>query len=304
MKNNNQLFLGIILVLIGAASYGVLATMVGLSYKEGFSTTEVVFSQYLIGLLILGIMSLNLKKTDPPKKIVQSKEQNIRLIIGGMSLGFIGFFYYWAVQYIPVSIAVVLLMQSIWISIVLEAIIDKKIPNTLQIAAVLVVIIGTLFATDAIHNLEQLNGKGLLFGSLAGFMYALMLLVMNRWGHEIRPAKKSFLMLIGATIIVLGIGSFNMPTTFDFSIFWKWGIWLALFGTILPPILLNKGMPKTGIALGAVLIAVEIPISVLSAHLFLKEKVNIYQWIGIFLIVLAVILINYKSLFINKKNLR
>ncbi len=43
---------------IGAASYGVLATLVGLAYREGFSTTEVVTSQYLIGLAAIGMLVL------------------------------------------------------------------------------------------------------------------------------------------------------------------------------------------------------------------------------------------------------
>lgn len=297
MEKSRQLLSGILLVVIGAASYGVLATMVGLSYKEGFATTEVVFSQYLIGLLVLGIMASGTYLGQKKERVKVPLKQLLKLVFGGMTLGFIGFFYYWSIQYVPVSIAVVLLMQSIWISVVLEAIIDKKMPNAFQILAILAVLCGTLFATDAIHNLGQLNTKGLIFGSFSGLMYALMLLVMNRWGNDVHPSQKSFLMLLGATIIVVVIGSFNMPKVFDFSIFWKWGMWLALFGTILPPILLNKGMPKTGIPLGAVLIAIEIPVSVCSAHFLLKEHVAFSQWMGILLILVAVVLINFKSLF-------
>ena len=211
MINKKQLIIGVLLVLIGAASYGVLATMVGLAYKQGYSTTEVVFSQDLIGLLVLGIMTFLSKQNNKYNTKNTSKKDSLKLIFGGMSLGFIGFFYYWAVQYIPVSIAVVLLMQSIWISVVLEAIIDRKVPNKFQILAIFIVIVGTIFATDAIHNLQHLNQKGLLFGYLAGLMYAFMLLVMNRWGHQVPPTKKSFLMLIGATSIVLSIGFFNLP---------------------------------------------------------------------------------------------
>jgi len=297
MQKSKQLLSGILLVVLGAVSYGFLATMVGLSYKEGFGTTEVVFSQYLIGLFVLGIMTIGVFLRQKKVRVKVPLKQLLKLVVGGMTLGFIGFFYYWSIQYIPVSIAVVLLMQSIWISVVLEAIIDKKLPNTFQILAILTVLCGTLFATDAIHNLGQLNTKGLIFGSLSGLMYALMLLVMNRLGNEIHPSQKSFLMLLGATIIVVVIGAVNMPQVFDFSVFWKWGIWLALLGTILPPLLLNKGMPKTGIPLGAVLIAIEIPVSVSSAHFLLGEHVAFSQWMGILLILVAVVLINFKSLF-------
>lgn len=72
-----------------------------------------------------------------------NRKELLKLVFGGMPLGFIGSFYYWSIQYIPVSVAVVLLMHSIWISVVLEAIIDKKIPDAFQISAILIVHGGT-----------------------------------------------------------------------------------------------------------------------------------------------------------------
>ncbi len=58
MNEKKQLFKGILLVIIGAASYGILATMVALAYQDGYSTTEVVTSQYLLGLAIMAGINL------------------------------------------------------------------------------------------------------------------------------------------------------------------------------------------------------------------------------------------------------
>jgi drug/metabolite transporter (DMT)-like permease len=72
----------------------------------------------------------------------------------------------------------------------------------------------------------------------------------------------------------------------------KWGIVLSLFGTIIPPMLMNAGFPLTGIGLGSIVSALELPVSVLMAYFLLHEQVVFIQWIGIVLIVLAIVLMN------------
>ncbi len=72
----------------------------------------------------------------------------------------------------------------------------------------------------------------------------------------------------------------------------KWGIILALFGTIIPPLLFNAGFPLTGIGLGSIVSALELPVSVLMAYFLLNEKVILLQWIGIVLIILAIVIMN------------
>ena len=70
------------------------------------------------------------------------------------------------------------------------------------------------------------------------------------------------------------------------------GIVLSLFGTIIPPILMNLGFPLTGIGLGSIVSALELPVSVLMAYFLLNETVNTLQWFGITLILAAIILMN------------
>jgi drug/metabolite transporter (DMT)-like permease len=51
-------------------------------------------------------------------------------------------------------------------------------------------------------------------------------------------------------------------------------------------------MPLTGMGLGAIIASVEIPVSVLMAHLLLKEPVSFLQWVGVILILFSVVLMN------------
>ena len=138
---------GVLLVGIGASIYGMLATFVKMSYKEGFTTSEVTTAQFTIGFL--GLLILNFFQTITSKKALSSpstKEFKM-LMLAGTSLGCTSLFYYISVQYINVSIAIVLLMQSVWFSVVVEGFITRKFPNAKKIIATLIVLIGTVLAT-------------------------------------------------------------------------------------------------------------------------------------------------------------
>jgi len=112
MKNNNVLK-GVFFVALGATSYGMLATFVKMAYKENFTTAEVTTSQFVFGLL--GLLAINGFQKFNNKEIAQkaSKKKIAQLVLAGTSTGLTSLFYYLAVKYIPVSIGIVLLMQTI-----------------------------------------------------------------------------------------------------------------------------------------------------------------------------------------------
>ena len=74
-------------------------------------------------------------------------------------------FYYLSVQYINVSIAIVLLMQSVWFSVVVESFINKKLPTGRKVLATIIVLVGTVLATNLINMDVKLDIRG-VFGDL------------------------------------------------------------------------------------------------------------------------------------------
>ena len=75
----------------------------------------------------------------------------------------------------------------------------------------------------------------------------------------------------------------------------KWGVVLGLFGTVLPPILFNNGVPKIGAGLAGILATLEIPVSILSAYFMLNERIGILQAVGILIILVTIIKINMQK---------
>lgn len=290
--SGNKVLKGVALVGLGATSYGMLATFVRLAYDEGFTTAEVTTSQFIYG--ILGILLINsFQKIKKGTTVVKATTRNIfQLMLAGTSLGMTSVFYYLAVKYIPVSIAIILLMQTVWMGVLIEMILDKKAPSKLKIVAVIIVLIGTLLATNIFKNDVQLDWHGMMWGMLAAASFTTTMFTANRVALGISSAQRSLFMLLGGAVIVFSFALATQNTPFNFEIFMKWGIVLSLFGTIIPPMLMNAGFPLTGIGLGSIVSALELPVSVLMAYFLLHEQVVFIQWIGIILIVLAVVLMN------------
>ena len=293
---NNKVIKGVFLVALGATSYGMLATFVKLAYKDGFSTAEVTSSQFILG--IIGVLFINLfQKIKNKNTGTKAHSRNIlQLMTAGTSMGMTSVFYYLAVKYIPVSIGIVLLMQTVWMGVLLEWFLDKKAPSLQKTIAVFIVIIGTglainLFKID--FNDTTINWPlGLFWGLLAAGSFTTTMFTANKVALEISSAQRSLYMLLGGAIIVFGFGLYTQTTDFNFDIFAKWGIVLALFGTIIPPMLLNAGFPLSGIGLGSIVSSLELPVSVLMAYFLLKEEILLIQWIGITLIILAIVIMN------------
>ncbi len=291
MERKN-LLKGVVLVGLGASSYGMLATFVKLAYQEGYTTAEVTFAQLSLG--VLGMLLITLFQTKVRRVTTPQIQKNdlSKLLLVGTSLGFTSLFYYLSVVYINVSVAIVLLMQTVWMSVLLESILSKKFPSVRKVIAVVIVLFGTLLATNLIGTDIELHWKGLFWGLMAAASFTTTMYASNRVATYLPPYKKSLIMLISGFVVIVCFVIYSYDGSFDFSIFFKWGLILSLFGTIIPPLLLNAGFPKAGLGLGSIVSSLELPVSVLMAYFLLHESVSLVQWLGIILILTAIVIMN------------
>ena len=322
MEKKNMLK-GVLYVALGASIFGMLATFVKLSYQDGYTTSEVTTAQFVLGLTGLLILNLIQRKTSK-QPLAQPTSREIKmLMLAGTSLGCTSLFYYLCVQYINVSIAIVLLMQSVWFSVVVESVISKKFPNAKKVVATIIVLIGTFFATNMINLDVKLDLHGIFWGLMAAASFSITMFTSNKIATHIPVLKKSLIMLSGGAVIIFiflffaQIGPLHFDVLkefylnftdntahikpFNFSIFYTYGFILALFGTIIPPTLFNLGFPKTGLGLGSIISSIELPVSVTMAFILLGEQVILIQWMGIILILFAIVLMNLPS---KKKDLQ
>lgn len=288
----NSVLKGSVFIALGASSYGMLATFVKIAYREGFSLAEVTVSQFGLGFIGLFVLSLFRKQRHVPAIKTSGTKGILKLIIAGISLGLTSVFFYQAVQYIPVSIGIVLLMQTVWISVILEMTLHKKLPGLRKIISVFIILGGTILATDMLKQSGNINWKGFSWGMMAALSYTASMYSSNNIELGFPPLKRSLYMILGGLLIIIFVFHSSINGEFSYGIFLRWGLLLSLFGTIIPPLLFTRGMPLTGMGLGAIIASIEIPVLIIMAGLLLKESIGWLQWGGVILILFAVVLMN------------
>lgn len=294
---NTKIIKGIFIVSMGAASYGVLAVMVKLGGQDGYSTGELTFSQSFIGLLLL--LFFNMGRNVAKPQVEQRKipvTQKWKLMLGGIPFGLTSSFYYLSLTYTSVSVCIVMLMQSVWIGSVIDFVINKNKPTPNKIIAIIIVLAGTILATNLFSSDIDIDWRGIFWGLMAALSYSVSLLVSNNVATGYPPLSRSLYIIAGSATVVTLIWGYSLFNQFDPSVLWKWGIPIALFGTVLPPLLFTKGIPVIGVGLGSILASIELPVSVTMARIVLGEQINISQLLGIILILLAVVIMNISYL--------
>jgi drug/metabolite transporter (DMT)-like permease len=288
----NGVLKGSVFIALGACSYGMLATFVKMAYHEGYSLAEVTVSQFGMGFIGLFILSLFRKQKHVSAIKTSGTKGILRLIIAGISLGLTSVFFYQAVQYIPVSVGIVLLMQTVWISVILEMALHKKLPGLRKIISVFIILGGTILATDMLKQSGNINWKGFGWGMMAALSYTASMYSSNNIELNFPPLRRSLYMILGGLLIIVLVFHSSINGEFSYGIFLRWGLLLSLFGTIIPPLLFTRGMPLTGMGLGAIIASIEIPVSIIMAGLLLKESIGWLQWGGVILILFAVVLMD------------
>lgn len=278
-------FRSVLLVLAASCSYGVLSTFVKLAYAEGFGPGDVSGSQMFLGMLIMWGIALTVGK------FRLSVKQWGLLVVAGTTSGLTGLFYYRALQYIPASLAIILLFQFTWMGVLIELIIEKRKLDLSRLFALVLLFGGTLLASGIVEEgLHKLSLIGTLLGLLSAVMYALFIIASGKAAPEVNPYWRAAIMLIGSVAITFAISPphFLVNGALAHGL-WRWGILLALFGAIIPPLFFAIGVPRIGSGLTSILGAAELPTAVLMSRFVLGEPVSGLQWIGVIVILAGIV---------------
>ena len=269
-----------LLVFLGGACYGILSTIVKLAYAAGIDRSGVSSGQFFFGGLLLLIPAWRAR----PRQL--TARQVLVMLAAGVPTGGTTLFYYHALVSVSASLAVVLLFQYIVIALVLEAILRRAWPARQKLAALVLLLPGSLLASGVLTGAPvTADARGVVLGLLAALSYAVVLLVSGTVARDVPPVCKAAVMACGGAAVVFTV----LPPTFlasadAFLAVLPYGLPLGLLGVTLPPLLFAIGIPHTGLGLAGILTTSELVIAMLSAHFVLGEAVSPLAWLGIALI--------------------
>ena len=166
-------WLGILLVLIGAAAYGVLVVTAKLNYDHGSDPITVLFVRAAgFFVLLLAFRRLTGRPIALPPTVRY-------LCLGlGMFLAFQTWCNYTAITFIPVSLAILLLYTYPVFVALATRVIDRERLGPIKAGAVLAAF-GGLALSLKVHP-DALDPRGLGLGLMAGFGLAVTIMTSSR----------------------------------------------------------------------------------------------------------------------------
>lgn len=282
-----KMYLYPLLVIIAASSFGIVSTIIKLAMRSGFSVSEAVTSQFFIGFCIAVCIFLVTNRAKMSFKGVKI------LIFAGILTGLTNILYGHSLNFLPASLAVVLLFQFTWIGMLISCITKRQFPSRIELISLLILVAGTIPAAGIIDvDLSQIPMQGWLWGLAAALCYSLFLYVNGKATANMSTSNRLVFVSFFAFMIT---AVFQSPeiiwngTLFNEGL-WVYGLALGLFGMIIPVFLFTIAVPKVGLGMSSILSAVELPIAVMVSVILLSEKVTTLQIAGIVTIIIGICL--------------
>ena len=279
-----------LLVFLGGCCYGPSSPVIKIAYDAGFSANDVVMSQYFYGWLILlvlvgaGFLKGSLHGA-PASSDSWTPKRVLRLVATGAAIALVSVCYCFSLQTVPASVSVILLFQFTWIGVIIQALAERRVPGRRTLAAVIILIAGTVLAAGLVGSAVVLTVEGVAFGMLSAIFYALYMFLLGHTEPEMHPLTRSFVIMSCSLALLLCLFSpAYLVTGTAFSGIWIYGCILGLFGCALPMFLFSIGTPRISTGAATILSSSELPASIICAVIILSEAVSWVQWVGIALI--------------------
>lgn len=296
MKNLKYIFM----VLLGGTMYGTMSSFVKLSYTKGFNAAEISFWQAFIAALLLAIYAFFTRKNIKGKLTFGNF---IFLLFTGSAIGLTNFFYYESVSYISASLAIVILMQFTWFSLLLEWLIFKSKPSKPELITVSFILVGTIMAGNILGaKAWEFSMKGVLFALSSSLTYTVYIIANSRVSKSVRWQTKSMVIMMGSSLCLFSINSeIILSSDYLNDKFFCWAIFLAVVGTTVPTALFGLRLQRLVSVSVLLLMTVELPVAIICARIVLKEQIGSLQIVGIVIMLASICIMNYYKVYKSKR---
>lgn len=293
---------GITLVLIATFFWGIMGISSRILYEAGLSTMSIAFCRSFLSsicfLIWILITDISILKID-----LRGLAISALYGIGTFSLCFIG--YNLSVEYIPISIATVLMFtNSIWVTIFGIFFFGENF-NKKKVIVILLTLLGCIMVSNLSLGHRSLSLIGILAGLGTGFLFAFQIIFPKFFSDY----RKDTLLIYGYIFASLFIALF---TDFKESINLVMDspnikivilniLSIGILSTFISNTLYIKSTEYIEASVTSILASMEPVLSSIFAFLVFKELLNTKQIMGAILIILAAIILEVN---LNKDALR
>ena len=292
LLNLNKAFLYII---VGASLWGTISWYVKHLYEYGFTPMEVVTLRAWTAAILLVIYLL----IKSPKKLKLQQTSDVKYFVrtGIFSIIFFNYCLFKTIEIATIPVATALLYTAPAIVTIASVFLFKEELTRIKGTALLATLIGTCLVVGIIPlNLEILKWSTLIFGIGSGIGYALYSII-----SKFALVKYESLVITTYTFVVAAIA---LTPFFSFAdrahllanptvLFYAFG--LGFLPTAFAYIIYTLGLQKTEASKASILSTIEPVVATLIGIIIFKEVFTFIQFIGMFIIIGAVILMQWKG---------
>lgn len=273
-----------LIVFLAGSSYGFVVPIVKIAASHDVSVADILPAQYIVAF-VAAVAVTAVRRIPLP-----SPSELLKLAVMGLLAASTSLCYYRAVAVLPSTVALTLLFQFVWIGIVIECIASRALPNRRTVAAVAVVLAGTLLAAGVFEeSLASLNPVGVLFGLGSALFYSLFLFFSGRIGTQYAVPVRTIMLAVGgftlASICNPAFFTEGLPNTS----MWPFALALGVVGVLMPTSLIAFASPKLPPSVVTVMASSELPMGVLCAWAIIGDTPTPLALVGVVLVLAGIV---------------
>ena len=280
----NKTLANALLVFLAGSSYGFIVPAVKTAMAIDVFPIDFLPLQYLVAVpLCLSYTLFRHVKFGSPLSCA-------KLAILGVFTGCTSICYYTSVSLLPGAVALTLLFQYVWVNVLIECVVERRLPERSTVVAVAIVLVGTLFAAGVFEGtIGTLDPVGIALGAGSAVFYALFLFFSGRVGVD-QPAPLRATMLACGGLAVTSLANPACYTTAFFDpMTWPFAIGFSLLGVIVPTTLINYASPKLSAGMVSVMASSELPVGIISAWIIVGDAPTPLTLLGAALVLAGIV---------------
>ena len=300
INNMNKNLKGSIMVFIAGIAWGLSGVCGQFLMSRGMNVSQLISMRLLISGTVLTAIAAT-KYRENLVKVLRSKGALVGILLFAV-LGFLmnQYSYLVAIDYTNAGTATVLQYMSPIVVLFFVALKERRIPEINEFLAIFFAVLGTfIIVTHGRLDGLAITPKGLVFGLLSAVTAAFCVVLPAKYVREY------------GSFPVIGLGTISFFTTqaWQYPLVLNQGNLIGLFGIIGIGTILNYSLFFMGTAIigsvkGSLMAAVEPISSVVFTVILMQDIFYPMDFLGMLLIIVAVLLISLRDLIALRRRLR
>ena len=277
---------GVLLIIISAATFGSLAIFGRFAYAAGMDTVTLLFLRFSFAALFMAAL-LILRRETWPRGIMLAK------LAGMGAIGYVGqsFSYLSAIKYASAGlVALLLYLYPTFVAILSVIFLKDRLSRRKIIALVLATLGAGLTA-----NPQGGQWTGVLLAIASAVIYSVYIVIGAGIMQQVSAVQSAVIIFASAGMVYGGFTALQGPHWPTSAGGWWIIVGIVIIATVIPVVTFLAGLKRIGPTDASLLSTLEPVVTVLLAVLLLDEKLPVISIIGGALILSAVFLLTARQ---------